>query len=72
MFLPLCLCCLGLLLYQRQIAVDDQPMPWMVIKLHIGAIRCLKDSDNDPTAAFREITVFADCANAIAHLKAVR
>jgi len=71
-FLPLYLCRLDLLLYHRQLAVGNQPLPWTAIKHHIGAVRSLKDSDNGPTATFREITVFPNYANANAHLKAVR
>ena len=70
--LLLCLCCLDRLLDEREIAVGDQPMPWTAIKLHIRAVRSRKDSDNGSLGAFGKITVFADRANAIAHLKAVR
>jgi hypothetical protein len=66
------LCCLGCLLYERQIAVGEEAMPWMAIKLHIGAVRSLKDSDNGSTAAFGEITVFAERANTIPDMHAVR
>ena len=47
-------------------------MPWMAIKLHITAISLHQDSDNGSTAPFRQITVFTDRANAIAHLKVLR
>jgi len=72
MVLPLCLCRLDRPLYGDEIAMGDEPMAWTAIKPHIGAVRSLKDSDNGSTATFREITVFVEDANAIAHLKAVR
>jgi hypothetical protein len=66
------LCRLDCPLDEREIAIGDEPTPWMAIKLYIRAVGSRKDTGNDPGAAFAEITVFADCANAIAHLKAVR
>jgi hypothetical protein len=52
--------------------VGDEAMPWIAIKLHIRALGSRKDSGNPSTAAFEEITVFVDRANAIAHLKVLR
>jgi len=52
--------------------VDDEAMSWIVIKLHIGAVRSLKDSDNGSAAVSGESTVPADRANAIVHLKVLR
>jgi hypothetical protein len=56
----------------REIAVGEEAMPWMAIKLHIRAVRGLKDSDNGSIASFGEITMFAERANAITQMNAVR
>jgi hypothetical protein len=56
----------------REITVGDEPMPWIAIKLHIRAVRSVKDSDNGSTAAFGEITLLVDYANAIADVKVLR
>jgi hypothetical protein len=40
--------------------------------VHIRALGSRKDSGNGSTAAFEEITVFVDRANAFAHLKVLR
>src|SRR4051812_22696478 len=68
----LCLPLINRPLNTLQIAVREQPMPGPSIKLDIGAVRSGKDSDDGSTAPLGKITVFADGANAVTHVKALR